>query len=170
MNDNWRFTTKSITKYDPLFRDKDGRYTKEDWMSFSQVGQIVDGHPLSLDSYLSIEEKYIKAGILFFQFHNCHRIIIKNFEKYDFESYNLNDKKELLKYYDSAFEGTVIPIDDLSFFVKLVLRELIWAEFYCENSQGIALRFGHDYYMYFNSNDNMDILFDDVNRLGLFVD
>ena len=169
MQDNWRYTATSITKYNPVFRDENGYYKKREWIGFSQIGQFYDGEEFTFRSYLETEHKYIQAVIYFFQFHNCKKIILRNVEKYDVSEYKYNDKQELILLFDQITEGYAISIEDLSTVVKLILRELFWADLFCSNSEENAVRFGYDFYMYFNSNTTMAELFVKIKQLGLFI-
>jgi hypothetical protein len=49
-----------ITKYDPTLRDENGRYTREEWTSFSQVGGAV-----SFEEYVRVEKAYIDTALAF---------------------------------------------------------------------------------------------------------
>ncbi|MGH9828230.1 MAG: hypothetical protein ACREDR_33825, partial [Blastocatellia bacterium] len=51
-----------VTKYDPAKRDPEGRYLADDWIMYSQVGQVVGGTLLTMDEYLRIETAYINAA------------------------------------------------------------------------------------------------------------
>ncbi len=48
-----------ISKYNPVFRDEYGCYTKEEWTSISDVDKEICGVKLSLGGYLNIENKKI---------------------------------------------------------------------------------------------------------------
>lgn len=169
MDDTWRLTAKSVTKYDPTHRDENGFYTKSEWVSFHQVGQFFDNKLLTFEAYSEVEKKYIEASICFFKFHKTKKIHLKNIEKNDFANYNQKDRESLVLFYHSVTDGFQITVDELNIIVKLILRNLIWAELFDNNSEEIALRFGYDYYMYFNSNENMDELFKSVAKIGLYV-
>ena len=49
MNDKWRYTTTSITKYNPIFRDENGIFKKIEWIGFFQIGQLFDGVKLTFE-------------------------------------------------------------------------------------------------------------------------
>lgn len=169
MNQEWRYTAKSVTKYNPAYRSQEGVYNKKEWISFFQLGQNIDGKLLTFESYVEIESKYITAAKWFFQFHNCEYIVIKSIEKKNFFDYEQPDKDELLNAFNSIKEGCVLLVDDIDPVIKLILRELIWAELFCSQDESIAVRFGYDFYMYFNSPKQMDTLTEKVVKLGLFV-
>lgn len=168
MDNKWKHG-RSITKYNPAFRNEKGHYMKDEWIGFGQIGGVYEGVLLTLDSYLQTESKYIKAAYDFFAFHNCENIIIKSLEKYHADDYNLSDKKELLTFFDNIEEGTIIPLNDLTLLIKLILREIAWAELFCISDDEGALTFGYDFYMYFHSNKDMSELYSKVEQLGLYV-
>jgi hypothetical protein len=48
-----------VTKYDPVFRDSSGRYTREEWTDFSDVGRRIAGRKLTMRQYLAVESSYL---------------------------------------------------------------------------------------------------------------
>lgn len=48
-----------ITKYNPKFRDIDGRYLKDEWTAFSDIGCVYDGIEFKYSAYLEVESSYI---------------------------------------------------------------------------------------------------------------
>lgn len=50
-----------ITKYNPEFRNEQGFYTKNDWTSISDIGQVFDEGVLTAEDYKQMEDSYIKA-------------------------------------------------------------------------------------------------------------
>lgn len=168
-DDTWRLTATAITKYDPSYRDENGYYVGEDWTSISDIGESFNGKILTFDRYKEIEERYVVAARWFFEFHGCKRMIVRNLEKRFDDSYKYADKNELLDVYNKLAEGTVFDFTILATIVKLFLRELAWAELICQTNENSAVRFGYDYYMYFNSDKDMRSLFENIRKTGLFV-
>lgn len=169
MTPEWRHSAKSVTKYNPVFRDERGHYKNEEWVGFFQVGEKINGELLTFVDYSETENRYITAAKLFFQFHNCTCITIKNLERKDISAYQQADKAELLKVYNLIAEGVSFSIGEIDTVLKLILREMVWAELFCDRQEAVALRFGYDFYMYFSSNRRMDVLIEQVTGLGLFV-
>jgi hypothetical protein len=169
MDEGWRYKAVSITKYDPIFRNEKGHYTKDEWVGFFQIGKIFEDGKLTFESYKQMEGKYIQAVVAFFQFHQCDEIILRDIEKYDISGYEYEDKAELSEFIDSISEEKTLLVSDISMLVKGILRELFWAEIFCMNSDTIACRFGYDFYMYFNSERDMNDLFVEIKELGLYV-
>ena len=48
-----------IVKYRPEFYDKKGRYQKDEWTSFSDVGKEYEGRIVTMEEYLEIENRFI---------------------------------------------------------------------------------------------------------------
>lgn len=166
----WMYTAVEITKYDPQYRDENGHYRKEEWIGFFQLGKLVGTEILSLKSYLEAENKYIAAANLFFCFHSCKMVRVRRIEKHDWSSYSLDDKDELRNIFDQLQEDAEFSVQQLPALVKLVLRELAWYEILSAENSEIAVRFGWDFYMYFNSTKDMKELLEEVKRsTGLFV-
>ena len=170
MEETWRYTAVSVTKYDPIFRNENGHYTKNEWIGFFQIGKQFDDGELTFDSYKKMEGKYIQAAMEFFQFHQCDQIVLKNIEKYDMSGYKYDDKAELSDFIDTISEGETASISAIGLLVKVILRELFWGEIFCISSDSIACRFGHDFYMYFNSDRDLNDLFVRIRQMGLYID
>lgn len=170
MNKDWRYTAKLVSKFNPAFKDDKGHYRIDEWIGFFQIGKKFHDGELTFQSYLITEDAYIKAAIFFFKFHGCHKVVLSSLEKNDFSEYNYGDRDELMLSYNNISEGQVVIIEHLSNVVKLILRELIWVELFCEESNDIAVRFGYDFYMYFSSNQDLSDLFIKIEELGLYVD
>jgi hypothetical protein len=169
MNDEWRYTATSVTKYDPQYRDANGRYTKDEWIGFFQVGKTVAGELLTFEKFAVVEAKYIEAARLFLSFHSCECFIIKNLEQDGFKEQPDPELADLEKTYRLVGENVVLPVSHIDNVIRLILRDMIWAELFCSNNNAVAVRFGYDLYMYFNSDKNWDALDNEIHDLGLYV-
>lgn len=50
-----------VTKYDPRYRDKSGRYLRDEWVGAAQIGkEFVDG-ALTKEEYIRVEDLYAAA-------------------------------------------------------------------------------------------------------------
>ena len=170
MNEEWRYKAIRVTKYNPINRDENGYYTGNDWVGFFQIGKIFDDGELTLESYLATEQKYIAAAKLFFNFHGCEKIRFEKLEKNSFSYYHYDDEQQLSRVYYDITEGLQFEIDELEIIMKLILRELIWGELFCIANDEVVVRFGYDYYMYFNSPRDWSQLNNEIKNLGLFVE
>ena len=147
MNESWRYNAKAITKYNPAFRNEKGVYENNEWVGFFQIGKIINGELLTFSTYSEVETKYINAARMFLEFHDCPVVIIKNLEKYNLSEYNFEDKHDLFEFNQQLQENSSIVLTD----------------------DEVSIRFGYDFYMYFNSPKNLDPLVAKIEKLGLFV-
>ncbi len=136
-----------ISKYNPIYRDKSGSYTKEDWTSISDIGKIFEGSKLALKDYLFIENKYVDLLINILKQNDINSLIVNELEVYEFEKYDselkIKNDKEYKNYNDI---GTII---------KLSLRENMWCKLLGRNN--FRITFGYDYYVYVDSDNEIEI-------------
>ncbi|RYY86874.1 MAG: hypothetical protein EOO15_13335 [Chitinophagaceae bacterium] len=142
---------------------------KQDWCGFGDVGKDFEGRTLSLSEYYLIEERYIKAALIFARFHDIDAFILRNVEKLPSASYNLPDKKQLVELQQSIHEGISLPIELAPSVIKLILRELLWANIFAKQVNNFSIRFGYDFYMYFNSDKSLETIIPKIQNIGLFV-
>ncbi|WP_186320415.1 hypothetical protein [Fictibacillus phosphorivorans] len=166
-----------ITKYNPLFRDAEGSFTRDDWTSISDIGKMFDNQELTIEMYKKTEDSYIKAVHLTMDFLNLPHLharnIIKSFPDDQFLAL-INDNielypKDMLHYYFSNVNKTgKITYEDVSKHCRLQLREdLGSALFYPRKCK---LFIGYDYLMSVHSHIQLDPIFESIQNLGLFVE
>lgn len=166
MKDDWRLTAKRITKYAPSLRNEEGAYPADEWTSFHDIGKAFNGVTLTAEEYFRTEAKYIDAVGLFLKSIDCKEVRIVNVEKYDPEGLS----GELLELYKGVLNGVLLDGDSIRYMIQLVLRGYLWCVMFCSKNQEYAIRFGYDYYMYFNGSNLKDSMLAEVECLGLFVD
>ena len=81
-----------VTKYNPQYRDTNDVYTREEWTSFSDINKVFQGKLFSLNEYLLVEEKYIKAVKTILKEKNIKNLKIRDLEIYS-DDLNLNLKE-----------------------------------------------------------------------------
>ena len=121
-----------ITKYNPRFRDREGRYRRSEWTAISDIGKVFNGTRLSKEEYLQIERAHIdfykkivkEAGIRWLKVVSSERM-----------------KGRVAK---AAKKRNVQP-RRIEFLVKGCLRERFWCKLEGEN---FYIHFGYDYYTY----------------------
>jgi hypothetical protein len=146
-----------VTKYNPQYRDTNDVYTREEWTSFSDINKVFQGKLFSLNEYLLVEEKYIKAVKTILKEKNIKNLKIRDLEIYS-EDLNLNLK-----------EGDSIGSLNLNEVMKMILRENIWCKLVSDDY--FEIHFGYDYYMYFVSNEISNRVIESVKEIeGLFVE
>src|SRR5262245_29706913 len=116
-----------ITKYDPRLRDSSGRYLRDEWTSYSDVGRLV-----SLEEYIATEERYIEMALAF-----LGAAGVKNLEARGVENHR--------GVVAAPAEGAILAPSEWSLSFRSVLREEFWCRF--ESDAGFV-HFGYDYYMY----------------------
>lgn len=154
-----------VTKYNPSHRDQQGRFVKNEWTSFSDVGKMFEGRLFTISDYEFAESNYIKAVNIFLVEKNVKSVAIEQLEKNGLDE-NMDDtmKEEYLRIQD----GDAILLGNLPTVLKLILREYIWAKLVSDT--GISITFGYDFYMYFHSTNEIFRGKEQIQALGLFVE
>jgi hypothetical protein len=121
-----------VTKYNPIFRDHSGAYTKVEWTSFKQIGQTFSGALLTLDEYERVEKAYVQEALSFLREGGLLSMRVAGLENSQTHSLDIQN------------DG-VLPLDRIGEIIRRILREEIW----CRLEGGEAfIHFGWDYYMY----------------------
>ncbi|MDB5203566.1 MAG: hypothetical protein JWQ27_2975 [Ferruginibacter sp.] len=167
MQENWRYTAKSITKYDPAFRNDKGVYLRSEWTSYKDIGERFNQVLFTKDDYIKTEQHYIEAVKLFFEFHSCEYFGLENLEIYNAKALENIDE---IKLHLHVNQINVFKIKDIPQIVQLILREVIWGELISRFDNEIAVRFGYDFYMYFNSDRDISSLLEKIKQIGLYID
>jgi hypothetical protein len=140
-----------ITKYNPIFRLPDGSYSRAEWTSVCDIGNMYDDGVLELEKYLRTENDYINAVQSFMTSEGISSLYVVDLEKN--ENYGASFPSFLLeetKYYTSLlFEGIELNGQFLEWVIKIALRKKVWCRM--EGPDGFYVHFGYDYYMYIGS-------------------
>lgn len=163
----------SITKYDPVYR-VEGKYIKDEWTSFSDVGKEFDNLKLSLRDYLSAEEKYISALFLIFKYFKCKSVRLINIYKNDNQSIDKLDSALVNTYLKIEEKEYELDLNRDEFFFKniimLTLREALSNSLEIYLDENNFIEFGYDYYMYLCTNkEDLKDVFNQIRELGLFI-
>lgn len=125
-----------VTKYDPTNRKLDGRYTADEWTSWSQVGQEVGGRVLTVQDYWKVEDAYVIAAMQMLSESGVDSLVVRGLENasgYEPETFDL-------------CEGSVMKGNELQHALRCLLREYFWCRL--EGGEGAYIHVGWDYYMY----------------------
>jgi len=156
-----------VTKYNPMYRDRNDTYVHNEWTSFSDIGKCFEGEQLTLDEYLTSESAYIDVVISSMSEANLKNIKISELEKtWDMMYADVPDLA-MEKFYDSLRNGMSIPINEIAILVKLLLREKVWGKLV---SDELEIHFGYDYYMYICSKDRLENTEVIIKTKGLFAE
>lgn len=149
MNYKWR-----ITKYNPLYRDSNGIYCKNEWTSYSDIGKVFDGIELTSNEYNRYENLYINAIIILMDYNKVDKLCVSQLEKYD----DCNDIEN----------GMMLLKEQIKVVVSLILKEKIWCKL--ELYGLFYVHFGYDYNMYVGSNYNCYIALDKIMKSNLYIE
>jgi len=170
MNGRWRYKAVAITKYNPVYYNEKDVYTKDEWTAISDVGKIYDGSVFTIQEYLETEKKYIEAVKIIMQLNKCKELNIRHLEKSDYRKGFTPEEDEKLEAKHIKIEDKQkINYKDIDVVIKLILREDMWCDL-INLSKRLYIRFGYDYYMYFNTKIKKEIYKESIEKLGLFVD
>lgn len=142
------------TKYNPIFRNHLGVYQKNEWTSYSDIGNVYDNIILIPEDYLKIENAYIEAISLVMKFLNIKLLNIKNLEK----SNNPPQKTDyfydlkILNTYNMIKNNMHIDNETVLTIARLCLRENLWCKI---ESDEMCIHFGWDYYMYIGTKNKI---------------
>lgn len=149
-----------ITKYNPAFRDKEGRYVNEEWTSVYDIGKKFNNKILTPDDYLFSENQYISILLKIIKDVKIPYLVIKELEQ---DLLEVEIKKKKLSeigingsiYDNLPFRNNkkieIICFDEI---FKLILREIIWCKL--EFKKKFFIHFGYDFYVYVGCNSKID--------------
>jgi hypothetical protein len=159
-----------ITKYHPKYRDTNGFYRKNEWISVDQIGDKFDGELFTAIEYLKTEDNYVKTILLLLD-----RIKLENLEV-DFIS-----RKGIIPSFFSTYEyfyvekkfaskiksGYVCSRREIEILIRANLRN----DFDCffKGDHGTYLHLSWDYYMFFGSEKSVDLKTIDIPE-GIYID
>ncbi|QDQ02183.1 hypothetical protein FOH38_17775 [Lysinibacillus fusiformis] len=140
-----------ITKYNPDLRNLNGEYTKEEWISPTQIGRSFDGKVFTIKDYLQVEKAYIDTVISFIKESKSKSLRVIQLER---NNKLLQDESSEL--FEEKFKNIVLEEDllvnetEITIICKMVLRDYI----YCHliSSSNFFVHFASDYYMFIGSN------------------
>jgi hypothetical protein len=148
-----------ISKYNPECRDSAGRYHKEEWISYYDIGKEFAGGILTLDEYLRVEKQYLDTIVDLVRATGETRLNVKELE--------LRDEQRSLIHIPSLQNGFQIEGESLLGVLQDGLREMLWCRLENEN---ISLSFGYDYYIYIETILQEEVVAHLARVHGLHVD
>ena len=121
-----------VTKYNPIYRNAQGNFLKQDWTAICDIGRSFDNITLTSEEYNRVETAYAQTAIAFLQESGDLCLQVEGLENY-------GD-------YPIAFQqGDVLGKDQLEQAFRDVLQERYWCRFADDHR---FVHFGWDYYMY----------------------
>ncbi|MBE6091130.1 MAG: hypothetical protein E7206_24505 [Clostridium beijerinckii] len=167
-----------ISKYNPSYRDNDGRYLKEEWTAISDIGKAFDGVKLSIEEYKKIEDSYIKVIQLIMNYVGVQFLtidkVVRSFSNEKFEElfiateYRHLYTSEILDIYHRVRDKENLDKERIDQFCRLLLREDIGAKIFYQNK--IKVFIGYDYLMGIHTSKSLEKLIPEIEELGLYVE
>ncbi|MBO6079512.1 MAG: hypothetical protein J6P54_00940 [Bacteroidales bacterium] len=151
LNSPFRKFGCEIVKYKPQYY-KDGIYTKNEWISVSDIGSSFDGEVLTKEEYLRVEAAYVDtvkellgiSGVKFLTIVNPNTYYLRREKAFNKEN------KALYQIVSSLKEGQRIAVSKIDTVLKACLRELFWCAMVNE-AKKVQVDVGYDYYLHFHS-------------------
>jgi len=131
-----------ITKYNPQNR-VDGKYTLEEWTSYSHIGRVFSGIILSQEDYLKVEDGYIACVMEILEVCGINNLRISGLE--------LHSKTAKKKWNNRR----ILKLSEIPDFVKDCLRRKCWARL---SANEFFIHFGYEFYMYFGCTKEIEII------------
>jgi hypothetical protein len=143
-----------VTKYDPAFRDRAGRYVRDEWTSFGDIGRPFGGVVLTREEYQRVEDAHVEAALAFLREAGCASLVAAGVE---------NHAGSPL----APAEGDRLAGLQLGEVVRRLLREEFWCRL---EGDGCFLHVGYDYYLYVGVPSPCPQACQLAARLGLFAE
>lgn len=164
-----KIKTFEISKYNPEFKTKDGKYLKNEWTSISDIGKLFDDGILNSENYLEVENNYVESVRLILDELKSDYLKVVGLEKFDtdlgdetFAGYSINDHN----LFNKIKEGSELSIEESLSLLRLIIRERIWCFLVNKN---ITIRAGYDFYMTVTINKKLECFNIIKNFLNLFI-
>ncbi len=147
-----------ITKYNPKYRDENGRFLQDDWTSISDIGKSFNGIMLIETEYMRIENAYV----------NSVKSFLRESKIVEMEISGLEIRNYRQPGFEDLANGKVYPLDMLDSLFRAALRERLWCKFKWQNKAYV--HFGYDYYMFVGVNRFCPHSIAFAQEQGLFVE
>lgn len=143
-----------VTKYDPAFRDREGRYLREDWTFAADIGRTFAGVVLTSEEYRRAEDAHVEAALAFLGEAGRGSVVATGVENHGGCP-------------SAPAEGDSLAGPRLGDAIRMLLREEFWCRL---EGEGCFLHFGYDYYLYVGVPTPCPRACLLASRLGLFVE
>ncbi len=157
-----------ITKYNPIYRDEQRRYLRDEWVSYREVGRKFNNEVFTLDEYLEVENTYIQAIL---QFMKCNKITsfqVTRIERTFDPAEDPNNSPEMINIRKNIKNRSFISGKEIEDVCKLILRNYLWC--LLRNNKNMEVRFSGDYYMDITSKLACETAIVNIENSGLFVE
>lgn len=144
-----------VTKYNPAYRNAEGAYLKDEWISSSDIWN--PNVTLDIEEYLKTEDEYWKVVLNFLQLAPVESLTIMGLEVYGVSDQMpeqlLSDIKVPVS---SLMNGQRLSTkEEIEEIFRLCMREIIWCKLVGDSDTYI--HFGYDYYVYFGTSRKLSL-------------
>lgn len=158
-----------VTKYNPRFRNRQGVYLAEDWISVSDIGHSFNHYQLNLGDYLVMETNYVSTAMHFLKESGLSSLYLVDLET-EIEIPPIVQElglDQLLYNGSKLHEKQQVSGEEIERVCRLNLRNLLWCKL---EEEKFFVHFGYDYYMYLGSFVQClhSIIY--AQKVGLFVE
>ncbi|AJH01451.1 hypothetical protein LF65_04922 [Clostridium beijerinckii] len=162
-----------ISKYNPVYRDEDGNYTREEWTAISDVEKTINGDKLSLEEYLDIESKYIIILDNILNELSIENLYVMELEE---QKNSINDEyvftgftKEIVRKISSLEEGQQLNRKEINYIIKAMLREIVWCGLYSKTIH-VIIKSGFDFYINIICPKLSESVIENARRIGIYIE
>jgi hypothetical protein len=147
-----------VTKCDPAFRDQWGAYTRDEWVTVTEIGRDIGGHVLTEQEFHDTVNKYLYAAEAFARESDVTELTLKRF----FQGEDYADRWGHLQTGDQVSLGDAIEMMRamLEGYDLLAILE----------SEDFFVHAGYDMYMWIGSHVDCVKATAEAQRIGLFVE
>ena len=161
-----------ITKYNPIHRDHDGFYKKDEWTSWADLGKIYNDRKFCINDYLFAENKYIDVVKELLNINNIQELYIIDLEvsQIDYLIDEMSKEKLYLSKYDMQILKRIIngkktvDLNEIPGLFRLLLREIIWCRLL--KKKQFEIEIGYDFYMYVVCDEISEKMIEDQKKLA----
>ncbi|MEO8844311.1 MAG: hypothetical protein ABI704_22195 [Kofleriaceae bacterium] len=157
-----------INKYRPSLM-RQGRYLRDDWVSYSNIGEKFDGLTFTRTEYLRVENNYVAAIRSVCEFASISSVFAHDLERWDAADQDLtrHGLDDVLDGSPQVTEGEELTGIRLENVIRRCLREVAWLELIVPNS--FLIHLSHDLRLFVALNPDPAPIRPLINALGLFT-
>ena len=166
-----------ISKYNPMYRNQQGIYTVDEWTSFSDIGRAYQGIELTKEDYLKTESIYCDAVYEILMQQDVRVLEVRNLER----TFSLTEMSRFLSekslqlteeecyIIQTIQEKQQISIEQIKFYVKLLLRDCFWC-ILADTESDAKVSVGYDYYIHLTCDALDRSRINAYEKLGIYVE
>lgn len=158
-----------LSKFPPSQTDDSWTFASNGWNSVADIGKEYGTYVLDEHEYYRMEMKYCEAILLICEHFKVNCLRIMRLEKFGFCGEKIAYPQELLSFYDSLVEGSLIDAENFSNICRLGLRENLWCFLYAQTVH-FNLAFDYDYYISIVCEKIPDAIVQKILDLGLYLE